>query len=425
MAQDAHTTLTAADLAALSRELEVSPAPSPARPAQPISVLYGGAHLFREGGARRMGDIALAALDAHGDALAASPDVIARVRRKLEREPVCDQRVDFEDGFGVRSPDEEDREAARAAREVAAGMAAGTLAPKIGIRVKALSPEAHPRSLATLDRFVTELARAGRGMPPGFCVTLPKVTRPEEPAVLARALELLEARLGLASGAIGMEIMLEAPELLVGADGTIPLARIAREHAGRLESVHVGSYDLTARLDVLARDQSMSHPACELARTLAKVALAGTGVALSDGATAVLPVAKKGAPPEEVARAVRDGWRLHASDVTESLRRGIHQGWDLHPAQLVSRYATVFAHYREALPVTQARLATFLDAGARASSTGALFDDAATAEALLGFFRRGLAAGALDVGDLAPVGLAEPELALDFGRIVAKRARAS
>jgi hypothetical protein len=424
MSQDSPTTLTAADLAALARDLEAPATPARARAAQPISVLYGGAHLFRSDAARRMGDIALAALDAHGEALAASPDVLARVRRKLEREPLCDQRIDFEDGFGVRSPEEEDREATRAAREVAAGMAAGTLAPKVGVRVKALSREAHRRSLATLDRFVTELARAGRGLPAGFCVTLPKVTRAEEPAALARALALLESRLGLAEGAIGMEIMLEAPEILVGEGGTIPLARIARDHAGRLESVHVGSYDLTARLDVLARDQSMSHPACELARTLAKIALAGTGVALSDGATAVLPVAKKGAPPDEVARAVRDGWRLHASDVAESLRRGIHQGWDLHPTQLVSRYATVFTHYREALSATQARLSTFLDAGARASATGALFDDAATAEALLGFFRRGLAAGALDAEDLGPVGLTAPDLALGFAELTAARARA-
>lgn len=402
----------------------LSAAPPIARPrrAQPISVLYGGAHLFRHDSAKKMGAIALAALDAHGASLGADADVLARVRAKLEREPVCDQRVDFEDGYGVRTDAEEDEHAAAAAREVARGLAEGTLPPRLGIRVKALSAEAWERSLATLEIFFAELSdRIGGAPPAGLVVTLPKVRRAEEVDALARALAAIEAGLGAAPDALPMEIMLEAPELLVGERGDVPLARIARAHADRLESVHVGSYDLTARLDVLGCDQAMGHPACELARTLAKVALAGTGVELSDGATAVLPVAKKGASAEEVARVVADAWKMHMSDVRESLRRGIHQGWDLHPAQLVSRYVAVFAHYREALPDMAARLARFLDAGARASRVGAAFDDAATAEALVGFYRRGLAAGALDASDLEGVGLAPTDLGAPFAAIVARR----
>ena len=52
-----------------------------------------------------------------------------RVVEKLQREPVEDYRIDFEDGFGHRPDDEEDRTAEAAAGEVAAGMAGRTLPP--------------------------------------------------------------------------------------------------------------------------------------------------------------------------------------------------------------------------------------------------------------------------------------------------------
>ena len=42
-----------------------------------------------------------------------------RVAAKLEREPVEDFRIDFEDGYGTHSDADEDRVVAVAAREVA------------------------------------------------------------------------------------------------------------------------------------------------------------------------------------------------------------------------------------------------------------------------------------------------------------------
>jgi hypothetical protein len=51
-------------------------------------------------------------------------DVYDRVRTKLVREPVEDLRVDFGDGYGQRSDEEEDR----AAGEVAAALAAAARA---------------------------------------------------------------------------------------------------------------------------------------------------------------------------------------------------------------------------------------------------------------------------------------------------------
>ena len=87
---------------------------------------------------------------------------LPRVLDKLKREPVEDFRIDFEDGYGNRPDDEEDGHAESAASEVAQGLAAGTLPPFIGIRIKPLSNELHARSLRTLDIFVTALTKRHR-----------------------------------------------------------------------------------------------------------------------------------------------------------------------------------------------------------------------------------------------------------------------
>ena len=55
-----------------------------------------------------------AALDCHVD-----DHLFARLQEKLRREPIEDLRIDFEDGFGARSDEEEDGAARSAASEVA------------------------------------------------------------------------------------------------------------------------------------------------------------------------------------------------------------------------------------------------------------------------------------------------------------------
>src|SRR6202030_4179786 len=67
--------------------------------------------------------------------------IYRRVREKLEREPVEDFRIDFEDGYGHRPDEEEDGHATSAANELAQAMNAGELAPFIGIRIKPLTEE--------------------------------------------------------------------------------------------------------------------------------------------------------------------------------------------------------------------------------------------------------------------------------------------
>jgi hypothetical protein len=204
---------------------------------QPVHTVYGGAHLFKSDSAGKLGAIALRTLDEYGGdpvefagaiGLAVAPEVARaiheRVRAKLEREPVEDFRIDFEDGYGNRSDQEEDGHAAQAAAEAARGMADGTLPPFSGIRIKPLSEELARRSLRTLDIFLTTVAREGRGqVPPNFVVTLPKITCAEQVEALGRALEQLEQRLRLATGTLTMEFMVETTQSIVGADGVLAL----------------------------------------------------------------------------------------------------------------------------------------------------------------------------------------------------------
>src|SRR5438093_10298626 len=135
---------------------------------QPVHTVYGGAHLFKADAAQKLGRAALGALQEYAPDASSLADAIGidrpladriypRVVDKLTREPVEDFRIDFEDGFGNRPDEEEDRFARGAADEVAAGLAAGPLPPSIGIRIKPLNEELKWRSLRTFDLFLTAL----------------------------------------------------------------------------------------------------------------------------------------------------------------------------------------------------------------------------------------------------------------------------
>ena len=139
----------------------------------------------------------------------------------MEREPVEDFRIDFEDGYGNRPDAEEDAEAVRTAEEVARGMADDTLPPFIGLRIKPFTEDLTPRAVRTLDLFVTTLAaRTGGRLPDGFIVTLPKVTIPEQVTALVALFEGLEDRTALPSGVLRLEIMFETPQSIVAHRGT-------------------------------------------------------------------------------------------------------------------------------------------------------------------------------------------------------------
>jgi hypothetical protein len=181
-------------------------------------------------------------------------------------------------------------------------------------------------------------------------------------------------------------------------------------------AAHFGVYDYTASCQVTAQHQEMTHPACDFARHMMQVALGGTGIWLSDGATNVMPVGERDA--------VHAAWRLHYEHVRHSLRHAYYQGWDLHPAQLPTRYAAVFGFFQESLSSAADRLRNFIDAAAQATLLGEVFDDAATGQGLLNFFLRGLNCGAVSEAEVAATGLTIDELrSRSFGRILADRRR--
>ena len=410
---------------------------------QPVHTVYGGAHLFRADSARKLGAVALAALDEYApdpQALVRSFDlpkdvnpvtVRERVVGKLKREPIEDFRIDFEDGYGNRPDAEEDGHARSVAEEVAEGLAAGTLPAFIGIRIKPLSKELHRRSLATLEIFVTTLVRAARGqLPPHFVVTVPKLMAPGQLAAVAEACAVLERRLKLKRGSLKLEVMIETPQSILTSDGTSALRALVAAGAGRVTGAHFGTYDYTALCGITAAWQHMRHQACDFAKHMMQVALAQSGVRLSDGATTIMPIpVHRGASGtltdtqrRENVDALHRAWKLHYDDVQHSLVNGYYQGWDLHPAQLPSRYVAVYSFFLAALPAATARLRNFVDKAAQATLVGDVFDDAATGQGLLNFFARGLSSGALTLDDARETGLSVEELqGRSFLRILERR----
>jgi citrate lyase beta subunit len=379
------------------RTAQLFPGDSPRR--QPVHVVYGGAHLFHADAAAKLGAVALRALEEHAPDAATFASAVGlepalanriypRVRDKLTREPVEDFRIDFEDGFGSRSDQEEDAFALSAAEEVANGISAGSLPPSIGIRIKPLSEELKRRSLRTFDLFLTRLLeRSGGRLPANFVVTLPKITTPDQVAALASACDAFEYWRELPGGTLRFELMVETTQSIFAADGTVALPRFIAEGGGRIVAAHFGTYDYTAACNITAAHQHMLHPTCDFAKRVMQVALAGTGIWLSDGATNIMPIGAR----EVVHRA----WRLHAEHVRHSLVNGFYQGWDLHPAQLPTRYAAVYAFFLDGLDAASERLRNFVKKAAQATLVGDVFDDAATGQGLLNYFLRAMNCGAI------------------------------
>ena len=438
--------------------------PGPSAHRQPVHTVYGGAHLFRWDTSVRLGQAARQTFASYGsdplrfahgiglvggaasyagntaglqarfeqDAEALRREqpgawlafaVHERVLKKLEREPVEDYRIDFEDGFGVRSDAEEDAAAEAAAREVARGMVERSLPPFIGIRIKCFNEEWTTRSARTLELFLgTLLAETAGTLPDQFLITLPKVTLAEQPRALVRLLELLEQRHQLPPGRLKLEIMVELTQAVLGPDGRCPLPELLRACQGRCFGAHLGTYDFTASCDITAAYQAMRHPLCDLAKGMMVLAYAGTGIFLSDGATNVLPVAPHRASADgeqlsdaqtaENSAAIYNAWRLYQGNVRHSLEGAFYQGWDLHPAQLPVRYAATYAFFLEGLAPAAERLRNFIQKAAQATLVGDVFDDAATGQGLLNYFVRAFHCGAITERELGQTGLSLDEFRL-------------
>ena len=153
---------------------------------QAVHTVYGGANLFKSDSAQTLGERALETFNTYApdflnfgkifriegiekiaanesldetrlsyESLSAekqkthpahlSYQVYHKVISKLKTEAIEDFRIDFEDGYGNRSNEEEDATAVAAAREVAIGFKEKTLPPFIGIRIKPFTEEMKER----------------------------------------------------------------------------------------------------------------------------------------------------------------------------------------------------------------------------------------------------------------------------------------
>jgi citrate lyase beta subunit len=357
------------------------PDPRPSR--QPVHTVYVPADRCTPDLVARWRDAALKAV--RDNAPPYVNDIADRVEAKLRREPIEDLRLDFEDGFGVRTDAEEDTAVAAVAKFLTT---AGELPPFVGVRCKSLEEATRRRAVRTLDILI------GLTGPGSLLITLPKVSDPAQVTAMVALCEALESAHGLAPRSLRLEIQIETPPAVLGADGTATVTRLITAAQGRCVGLHYGTYDYSAACGIAAHLQSVEHPVADHAKSVMQVATAGTGVHVSDGSVNILPV---GDPAD-----VEAAWALHARLVRRSLDRGFYQGWDLHPAQLPTRYAATYAFFRDGVGAARTRLRSYLDRRA-----GGILDEPATARALAGYLLRGLDCGAVDE---AETGFARTEL---------------
>ena len=409
---------------------------------QPVHTLYGGANLFKYDAATALGKRALEIFETYAPdhkvfgavfgmdtASGFSNKVYNKIIAKLKTEAIEDFRIDFEDGYGNRSNEEEDETARTAALEVAKGMKEKSLPPFIGIRIKPFTEEMKERGLRTLDIFVSTLVKeTGGKLPDNFIVMLPKVTIPEQPATLANFFDILEAELKMEKGSLKMEMMVETTQAIMAIDGTNPLYKFIKASNGRCIAMHFGTYDYTASCSITAKYQEMDHPVCDFAHHMTKVALAHTGIWLSDGATNTMPIGPHrgddltAAQLQENIDTVHRAWKKGYDHIRHSLWNGFYQGWDLNPAQFPMRYAAVYAFFLESYDDAVERLKTFVEKAARATLIGDVFDDAATGQGLLNYFLRALNSGAITEEEVLVTGLTLDEIrSRSFKKILENR----
>ncbi len=368
-----------------------------------VAADVGGAHTPTAWGVE-----ALALLEAHAPdpvALATAtgllPGTVRRawepLRAALSTRPVQDLRLDLEDGYGPHTPGSDSGGAGEDADARRAGTALAALAradpatrPLVaGVRVRSMEPATRARSWRTLDLVLAGLAQGG-GTPTGagddetrLVVTLAKVSHPAQVAAFTTALDAAEAAHGIPAGTLGLEVQVEVPAAVVDAGGTAAVARMVDAARGRCTGLHFGTYDFTAACGVPPGQQSLEHPLADHAKAVLALVAAGTGIAVSDGSTNVVPTGERWQ--------VHAAWALHARLVRRALERGLTQGWDLHPGHLVTRHLATIAFYQDAAPDAARRLAAWT----RGTAATGVLDEPATAQAMAAVLLRAVGAGAL------------------------------
>ena len=433
---------------------------------QPVHVVYGGANLFKAETIGKLGKIALKSLENYAPnfiefaevlwlkgadtlprydeliqdlefRLAHNPEKVKvenydawfawtiynRVIEKISREPIEDFRIDFEDGYGIRSNEEEDSHATSASDELAKVLIANSLPVFCGFRTKSFQAETYQRAVRTLDLFLTNLlTKTNNRLPENFVVTLPKITQIAEVEILTQLLEAFEKQNNLPQNSVKIEIMIETPQSI------LIMRELVAAGKGRVNSAHFGAFDYTASFGITANHQHLQHDACRFARQMMQINLAPLEIRLSDSVTTEMPIPiyrgenLSNSQIKENKRNIHLAWHKHFYNVTFSLINGFYQSWDLHPAQLVVRYAAVYAFFLESADEQGQRLKNFIGKATQAMITGNQFDDAASAQGLLNFFIRAVGCGAMTEEEVQQkTGLSSQELkSASFAEIMDK-----
>jgi len=355
---------------------------------QPVHTCYVPADKFNSRIQQQWGALALESIAEHASTAQTFAEAIGedvrvvspwwdRLNAKLENEPIEDLRIDFEDGYGRRSDAEEDEVISQALEALR-----GVNTAFLGIRIKSFEAITRDRALRTLDLFLSGLIAHNRNLD-NFVVTLPKVTFASQVLVMVDACVELERAHKLPKGSVKFEVQIETTQAIIGLDGRFSAPDFITAAQGRLTAFHYGTYDYSAAAGISAAFQTLDHPAADYAKQALQVSVAGTGVRLSDGSTNIIPVGSH--------ENVRNAWSNHYRLVQRSLERGFYQGWDLSGAQLPTRFAANFTFFRNGLGVVAQRLKAYVE-----KVDSGVMDEPATAQALAGYFLRGLDADALD-----------------------------
>jgi hypothetical protein len=162
---------------------------------QPVHTVYVPADQYTLDLPHRWGSAATALIDEHGgierlcaelglaDDLASQ--VAPKVTAKLDREPIEDLRLDFEDGYGSRLDETEDADTIRAARSCPKRSLKEPPRPSLASG-SSVSRPTRRRGLRTLDLFLTTLLDAGP-LPDGLQITLPKVSTASQVEAMGRS----------------------------------------------------------------------------------------------------------------------------------------------------------------------------------------------------------------------------------------------
>jgi len=348
----------------------------PRPPWQPAYVLYGGAQLF----SAEIHDKMLALARRWLKEYAWLNDTTKKRVEKRLAQPLDDLRIDFEDGYGRRTDEEED------AHALAVNAALPQLVEprRCGIRIKPVTRRFWQRGVRTLHLCLQGLTV----WPRGFCITLPKLEDPAQVRFIIQELENLEG----GRPPLPLELMIESPT------GLRRIHELVSAAGSRCRGVHFGPFDFLASCGIGQGD--LLHPVNRQARAQLLVALAGTGVELADGPTTLLPLPPHrpatGAQVSENQKAVRLAWEFHRDQVLATREQGYFQSWLLHPAQLVSHTVALLQEYEQALPGALERLTAYWKGRGQARASGGDFDDRATARQWTRIVSQSLEIGLLD-----------------------------